>query len=335
MEERLQWHAGFQAVIQIELEEDQEALQFLPEYNLTKKPLQIDTLIIKKKPGWKIQKKLGKLFREHNIVEYKSPEDYLSVNDYYKVLAYAGLYQSDTKKILEIRPEEITITFVCGHYPEKLVEYLKEQYNTLIIEEARGIYYLTGLTFPTQVIVNYLLEPEENVWLSRLRDNLKAGEDVRALGRAYKGKENNPNYEAALDLIMRANEGIYKEETMCDALKELFELHYDKIMQSEREAGREEGVAMGREEGVAVGRAEGVAAGRTEGEMRNKIDLICKKLRKGKSAEEIAEILEEDPGETRRICQTAAPFAPEYDLEKVFCAYRESVMGKKEAGERE
>ena len=57
MEERLQWHAGFQAVIQIELEEDQEALQFLPEYNLTKKPLQIDTLIIKKKPGWKIQKK--------------------------------------------------------------------------------------------------------------------------------------------------------------------------------------------------------------------------------------------------------------------------------------
>ena len=211
------------------------------------------------------------------------------------------------------------------------MEYLEKQYNVVVFEEARGIYYLTGLPFPTQIIVNYLLEPEENVWLSRLRDNLKAGEDVSALGRAYKGKENNPNYEAALDLIMRANEGVYKEETMCDALKELFELHYDKIMQSERETG----IAAGREEGVAMGRAEGVAAGRTEGEMRNKIDLICKKLRKGKSAEEIAEILEEEPGETRRICQTAAPFAPEYDSEKVFGAYRESAMGKKEAGERE
>ena len=306
MEERLQWHAGFQAVIQIELEEDQEALQFLPEYNLTKKPLQIDTLIIKKKPGWKIQKKLGKLFREHNIVEYKSPEDYLSVNDYYKVLAYAGLYQSDTKKILEIRPEEITITFVCGHYPEKLVEYLKEQYNVVVFEEAPGIYYLTGLTFPTQIIVNYLLEPEENVWLSRLRGNLEAGEDVRALGRAYKGKENNPNYEAALDLIMRANEGIYREEAMCDALKELFELHYDKIMQSERDAGQ----------------------------TQNKIELICKKLRKGRTAEEIADILEEDPNEIEPICQLAAPFAPEYDPEKVFAAYREAAVREGEADGR-
>ena len=43
----LQWHPAFQAVLQIELEAEKEYLQFHEEFNLTKKPLQIDTLIIK------------------------------------------------------------------------------------------------------------------------------------------------------------------------------------------------------------------------------------------------------------------------------------------------
>ena len=48
---RLQWHTAFQAALQIEFEEDQEYLQFLREYKLTRKPLQIDLLVIKKEPG--------------------------------------------------------------------------------------------------------------------------------------------------------------------------------------------------------------------------------------------------------------------------------------------
>lgn len=52
MEEKaLQWHAAFQAALQIELLEDWEYLQFQKEYNLTQKPLQIDTLIIKLEQG--------------------------------------------------------------------------------------------------------------------------------------------------------------------------------------------------------------------------------------------------------------------------------------------
>ncbi|WP_329602511.1 hypothetical protein [Enterocloster hominis (ex Hitch et al. 2024)] len=47
----LQWHCAFQAILQIELEEDQDCLQFLKEYNLTEKPLRIDTLVVKKIPG--------------------------------------------------------------------------------------------------------------------------------------------------------------------------------------------------------------------------------------------------------------------------------------------
>lgn len=48
----LQWHPAFQAAMQIELQEELDYLTFYSEYNLTKKPLQIDTLIILRKKGY-------------------------------------------------------------------------------------------------------------------------------------------------------------------------------------------------------------------------------------------------------------------------------------------
>lgn len=42
----LQWHPAFCSSLQIELEG--EPLEFRNEYNLTRKPLQIDVLVIKK-----------------------------------------------------------------------------------------------------------------------------------------------------------------------------------------------------------------------------------------------------------------------------------------------
>ena len=62
-----------QAILQIEFGEEAQYLQFLKEYNLTEKPLQMDTLIIKAVSGRKIRKKIGAFFRQYNIVEYKAP----------------------------------------------------------------------------------------------------------------------------------------------------------------------------------------------------------------------------------------------------------------------
>ena len=42
---------------------------------------------IKKNVDEPIEKNIGRIFRKHNIVEYKSPTDYLSVDDFYKVYA--------------------------------------------------------------------------------------------------------------------------------------------------------------------------------------------------------------------------------------------------------
>ena len=94
MEERkqqphaLQWHPAFYAGIQIELEAEADLLLFENEHQLGTKPKEIDVLIVKKERDVSIRKNIGRIFRTHNIVEYKSPKDYLSVDDFYKVYGY-------------------------------------------------------------------------------------------------------------------------------------------------------------------------------------------------------------------------------------------------------
>lgn len=51
---------------------------------------------------------------------------------------------------------------------------------------------------------------------------------------------------------------------------------------------------MIREEGISQGRSEGLSQGRSEGDMLRLIQLIMKKIAKGKSLETTAEELEED-----------------------------------------
>ena len=142
--DNLQWHPAFFAGMQIEFEQESDMLIFENEHSLGTKPKQIDVLIIKKNDNAPIQKNIGRIFRKHNIIEYKSPTDYLSVDDFYLVYAYACLYKSDTNHVNEIAVEEITITFVCSHYPRELINHLKDVRKYQIEYREEGIYYVRG-----------------------------------------------------------------------------------------------------------------------------------------------------------------------------------------------
>lgn len=189
---RLQWHPGFSAALRVELEEELDELCIEDEHMLSKKPMQIDVLVVKKKGEQPIRKNIGRIFRKHNIIEYKSPEDYLSINDFYKVYGYTCFYQSETKRVKEIPPEEITITFICNHYPQKLLEHLKKFKGIEAEKQEAGIYYLQGDSFPIQLVIVKELSKKENYWLQNLRCNLKTGEEIQ------------------------------EEKNMCEALNELF-----------------------------------------------------------------------------------------------------------------
>ncbi len=64
-------------------------------------------------------------------------------------------------------------------------------------------------------------------------------------------------------------------------------------------------------------RAEGRAEGRTEGELRKVIDQCCRKLLKGKSAEEIADALECDLSQINTIVNLAQKYAPDYNVDQI------------------
>lgn len=122
-----QWHPVFYAGAQIELQEDADNLIFENEHQLGTKPKGIDVLIIKKQVNRPVKKNIGKLFRKHNIIEYKSPTDYLNIDDFYKVYGYACFYKSDVSRVNSIPIEELTISFVSHGYPRKLMKHLKKK----------------------------------------------------------------------------------------------------------------------------------------------------------------------------------------------------------------
>ena len=253
-EGKLQWHAAFDASIRIELEAEADMIQIETEHFLSKKPMQIDLLIIKKEKNQILEKNIGRIFRSHNIVEYKSPKDYLSINDFYKVYGYTCFYQSDTRKVGEINPEELTITFVCYHYPKKMLEHIKRVRGIIPVKREEGIYELVGDAIAMQVIIVNQLSPKKNFWLQILRDDLQSGGEIQELLERYEKKKNLPDYQAVMEVVGRANrEEVEEESAMCQVLREIFE----EDLQREKGLARQEGMQIGKREGMQIGKQEG------------------------------------------------------------------------------
>ena len=76
-----------------------------------------------------------------------------------------------------------------------------------------------------------------------------------------------------------------------------------------------------KEEGVQLGMERGKSIGRFEGENRKLTEQVCKKLKKGKSPEVIADELEEEMEQIQNICKAAFLYAPDYDCDKVYDAW--------------
>ncbi len=66
------------------------------------------------------------------------------------------------------------------------------------------------------------------------------------------------------------------------------------------------------------GREEGREEGKAEGEKAQLIKQVCKKLKKGKTPDMIAEELEEDLTVIEGICTEAQKYAPDFDCEQLY-----------------
>lgn len=260
--EILQWHPAFFATIQIELQEEAANLIFENEHHLGTKPRQIDILVIKKEAEKRIHKNIGRIFRKYNIIEYKSPTDYLSIDDYYKVYAYACLYKADAILQDSISIEEITISLICSKYPKKLIKHLREDLGYKVEQIENGIYYVEGDRMPIQIILNHRLSKKENFWLGNLTDHLDNQKEIQKLIKEYGKYKSNKLYRAVMNIIVNANKEKFKEVyQMCEALEELMKDEMDAM----RKQGLEQGIKQGIEQGIEQGRKEGLEEGLERG----------------------------------------------------------------------
>ena len=60
------------------------------------------------------------------MLSYKSPDDGLSVDDYFKAMSYACLYKSLSRQVNEIRGNEISISLFRDVRPVKLFKELMD-----------------------------------------------------------------------------------------------------------------------------------------------------------------------------------------------------------------
>ena len=252
---RTYWHPAFLLAVQMELFDYRDSLEFKHEYQLTSEPLRIDLLVIKKPKNVTIDKNIARIFRSDNLFEYKSPTDYLAINDFLKVYAYANLYAAITPGV---DLADITITFVTNRYPRKLLHYLANVRRYTVNETSPGIYQVTGDFVPIQIIESRKLPAEENLWLNSLRNDLQA-ENVGTILQQGKQFTQEMRVDAYMDIIHQANLNAFMEVKRMWSFTEfaLEGLTENGVLPKLVEEVREQGIEQGREQGIEQERKQG------------------------------------------------------------------------------
>ena len=211
--------------------------------------MEIDLLVIKKQWTVQVKNEIGRLFRGHNILEYKSPDDSLNIDTFYKAAAYVCLYKAYGETVDERRADDITVSLVRERRPDGLFQYF-ESHGIRVERPYRGIYYvLNAVQFPTQLIVTKELDMEGHIWLKSLSDNLDKQEIRKLLEQVEKLTQEVKKElaDAVLEVSIQANyqtvEELREDEGMCQALLEIMEPEINRIVeeatkQSRLEAGQ-------------------------------------------------------------------------------------------------
>ena len=143
------------------------------EHPLSKEPLKIDIIVLRKNRDVEIKRSWGRIFRTHNLIEYKSPVDSpLSLSVFNKVIhGYSGIYASQE----EIKFTDMTATIVCEKKPTELFNQLRAEFHCKILRKDKGIYYICQKGMPenkalaVQIVVYSELSDDDGLLLKALQ----------------------------------------------------------------------------------------------------------------------------------------------------------------------
>ena len=155
-----------------------------------------------------------------------------------------------------------------------------------------------------------------------LRDYMTFVEKVR-----YKTDFENIDIRTA---VMTAMDECMKDDILVDFFEEhraevievsIYDYDEEKVRkilaEEAKEEGREKGRQEGREEGREEGRQEGRQEGKKEGEKLAKINLVIKKVKRGKPLSIIASELEEEEDDMKPMYDAVTASAPEYNIDEI------------------
>ena len=233
---RVRFHYGFYAAIEVEYDLANVPLTYKHEVQLGKDPVRLDFLVIKKEPGIVLYDPIGEFFRQVNIFEYKSPEDGLSIDDFYKVQGYGLIYKGFGRKVNELPIENITLTIVRHTYPKDMVKMLQDS-GILISSVHPGIYRFEGkLSIPVQLVISSQLPLGEYEGLRLLAKGATV-EDIKYYAEKAIASNNERIIENAgtvIDVCLAVNKNLEEGIKMYEAVREVFKDAFAK----ERQEGR-------------------------------------------------------------------------------------------------
>ena len=241
---KVEYHYGFYGAIHVEYEPTHIKMEYLQEHELGDEPVRMDMLLLKREKTV-LTDPIGEFFREHNVLEYKSPEDSLSVSDFYKAQGYALLYKGMEASPDEISLDELTVSLFRHAYPREMLRKLKERGLT-VVEAHPGVYRITGtLSVPTQVVVTSRLPAGQYSAFKALAKNTSKEDIIRLLSLADGSDASMIEYVRAV-----LNVSIVINEETVDEIKEagIMPEAVRRVFKEEFEAERKEGRLEGREE---------------------------------------------------------------------------------------
>ncbi len=269
---KIEYHYGFYAATHAEYHAFREVLDFLQEQELGVEPVRLDMLIIKRDGPNPLKDAIGSFFRKYNILEYKSPEDGLTIDDFYKAQAYACLYKSMGKTVNSIPGDTLTVSIFRHTFPRDMFTALEDT-GLEVAEPHPGVFHIEGaLTVPAQVIVTSRLPAGEYAAFKVLARDATREDIVQFM--TERDAYNREDVRAILRVSIAANRDIYRKLKEEGPMDEAFE----SVFHEELTAARNDGIAIGEERGEERGRRDGIAIGEERGEERGRREGILKTL---------------------------------------------------------
>ncbi len=224
---QIDWHSGFAGGLSLSMRDYISVIRIEREILLTKEPIRMDFLVVKKNEGVLIDNALGRGFRKYNIIEYKNPKDELDIDVIWKIIGYAGIYKSLGRTVDEIPANELTMTLVRARRPRKLLRYFESQ-NINVKVNQPGVYEIKGIiNIPLRIVVLKEVTDIKLVPLKVMDYDADEG-DIKAFLREsskYSLPGDKQDADAVLQVSASANPDLFEklkgDESMCEALKKL------------------------------------------------------------------------------------------------------------------